>query len=355
MGSVAQVDQDCIDVGVDTHLDSHTAAVKNSRGATVAKGQFPACEAGYQALLNWASLYGQINAFGIEGTGSYGAGLSRFLTARGYRVVEVIRPKRQNRRYKGKSDPVDAEAAARSVQAGEAQGQPKAGDGPVEVIRMLKVVRTSANHNRTQAINQMRSFIVVAPEELRQELRGLKKRKLIKACASLRGDASSVASCTRFSLGMLGRRIQALEEEIAVLDVDIKALVAAIAPSLVERPGVGPQSAATLLITFGDNADRLSSEAAFAKISGTAPLEASSGSVQRHRLNRGGDRQANSALYTIVVTRMRSHGPTVDYVKRRTQEGKTKKEIIRCLKRYVAREIYAVLCPKTPEPATVTT
>ena len=351
VGSVAQVGQSRITVGVDTHKDTHTAAVKDQLGRTVGRTQVPATPAGYRELMDWAASFGEVVEWGIEGTGSYGAGLCRFLTASGQVVTEVIRPDRKARRQNGKSDPVDAEAAAWSVQAGEATAKPKSGDGLVEAIRCLTIARRSAMKARTQAINEMKALVVTAPAELRERLRGLRGPQLARTCIGLRAgqvDDASTGLC--FALACLARRYRDLETEIKELDGELNHIVPTVGQALIKIRGVGVQVAAQLLITAGDNPHRLRSEASFAKLAGVAPLEASSGKVVRHRLNRGGDRQANAALYRVVIVRMGTDARTKDYVARRTKEGKTKREIIRCLKRFVARQVYAALCPKPVIP-----
>jgi transposase len=271
------------------------------------------------------------------------------LRARGIEVLEVERPKhrrRSSRRNLQKSDPSDAERAARAVLAGEASGVPKSGDGRVEMIRTLRAARRSAIKARTQAANQLQALRVTAPEQLRNRLRGLSTKELVSVAARFRlaGGPSDVPAATKFALRSVARRYGALSAEIAELDAQLDRLVAQVAPELVALPGIGTDSAATLLIVAGDNPQkRLGSEASFASLCGVSPIEASSGKVVRHRLNRGGNREANRALYMICLARMRRDRRTKEYVARRTQEGKSKREIIRCLKRYVAREVYRVL------------
>jgi transposase len=280
----------------------------------------------------------------VEGTGSYGAGLARFLTTAGQRVLEVNRPDRAARRRRGKSDPVDADAAARAVQAGEAIGLPKTQDGVVEMLRALRVARQTAVKARTQAINAIKGLLVTAPAPLREQLDGLSIPKLVEAAAGLEpGTLTTPAATSRLALRSLAERYQHLDAEITTLTGDLDRLTATHAPALRALLGVGPEVAAALLVTAGDNPGRLRSETVFAALCGASPVQASSGKTVRHRLNRGGDRQANAALYRIVIVRLRWHQPTRDYLARRTQQGKTKKEIIRCLKRYVAREVFAVL------------
>jgi transposase len=333
-----------VTVGVDTHKDTHVAAARDQLGRRLGTTQVPASSAGYAQLLAWAHALGEVAAWGVEGTGSYGAGLARFLAGHGQRVVEVNRPDRQARRRRGKSDAVDADAAARAVQAGEATGVPKAQDGVVEMLRALRAARQTAVKARTQAINALKGLLVTAPAELREQLGGLPTGRLVGAAAELQvGTLTTPTAAVRLALRGLGQRYQHLDAEIALLTEQLDALTARHAPKLRDLHGVGPDCAAALLIAAGDNPRRLHSEAAFAALCGTSPVEASSGKTRRHRLNRGGDRQANAALHRVVVVRLRWHQPTRDYATRRTTQGKTSKEILRCLKRYVAREVFAVL------------
>ena len=287
---------------------------------------------------------GEITAFGIEGTGSYGAGIARFLTGRGYTVVEVNRPDRSARYRKGKSDPTDAEMAARAVLAGVADATPKSGDGEVEMIRMLKSTKDSAVKARTQAVNQMKALVVTAPSELRETLDGLSIAALATRCARFRPSRpDDPAAAAKYALRSLARRYRQLSQEIHDLEGELSRLTRAASPDLVGVFGIGPDTAATLLVAAGSNPERLHSEAAFASLCGVNPLPASSGKTNRHRLNRGGDRQANAALYRIVVVRLRYDCRTREYMRRRTGEGMSKTEVIRCLKRYVAREVFAAL------------
>jgi transposase len=339
----AYVSHDEIVVGVDTHKDVHVAAVADLLGRVLASAAFPAEAAGYHALLAWAREYGVVRRAGVEGTGSYGAALSRFLRGQGVEVVEVNRPDRAMRRARGKNDTVDAEAAAQAVVSGRASATPKSGDGPVEQMRVYKIAKDSAVKARKQAINQLKAILVNADPQLREFLKGLGKTALITACAELDETVHPGGVAVLHTVRTLARRIKALSAEAAELATRIERLVQAVAPALLEQHGVGPDTAATLLIAMGDNPQRLTDEAAFAALCGVSPVERSSGKTQRHRLNRGGNRQANAALFRIVLTRLRGETRTVAYVQRRTREGRTKREIIRCLKRYVAREIYAII------------
>ncbi|MFJ4063649.1 IS110 family RNA-guided transposase [Streptomyces albogriseolus] len=328
--------------GIDTHTDVHQAAAIDSVGRHLGTQPFETHSAGYEQLLAWLRAQGEVIAVGMEGTGAYGAELARFLTANGITVVEVDRPDRKARRAHGKSDPIDAYAAATAVLSGRASGTPKSRDGNVEAIRALRVVRKSAVKARTQTINQIRSLMVTAPSALRDKLRGLPTSLLIDTLARTRsvGDLTDPACAAKTALRRLARRYQALQQEIKEADADLAPLVTRAAPSLVALPGVGAETAGQLLITAGDNPERLRSEASFAHLCGAAPIPASSGRTHRHRINRGGDRNANSALYTIVLVRMRHDQRTRDYVARRTAEGMSTKDIMRCLKRFVAREVY---------------
>jgi transposase len=335
----------CVTGGVDTHAEANVAAVVDQIGRVLGTEQFPATLAGDQQLLAWLRGHGALVKVGVEGTGSYGAELARYLTAQRVEVVEVIRPNRQARRRRGKSDTADAVAAALAALNGEAAGRPKSHDGVVESIRMLRVVRRGAVKARTQASNQLRDLIVTAPATLREQLAGLSTEQRVRIAAPWpTGALSDPVTAARTAMGSVARRHQQLSTEITTLDTALAELVERAAPpALMAKQGIAIQVASSLLATVGDNPTRLGSQAAFAALCGVSPVDASSGKQRRHRLNRGGDRQANSALWRIVVTRMAHDPRTKDYVARRTKEGKTTKEIIRCLKRYVAREVYKVL------------
>jgi transposase len=332
--------------GVDTHKDTHTAAALDATGRLLGYRQFPTTPAGYAALLGWLRTFGQLAGVGIEGTGVYGAGLAAHLQTAEVKLVEVDRPDRKTRRRHGKSDPVDAEAAARAAQAGHASGVPKTRGGPTDALRALRVARRSAVSTRAHTQTQMKSLIVTAPDPLRARLRPLANHDLILYCATRRPDhtaAADPATATVLALRALARRHQHLTAEIDELDTLIGPLVAAINPALLALSGIGPDVAGQLLVTAGDNPHRLRSEAAFAMLCGAAPLPASSGRTHRHRLNRGGDRHANAALYRITICRLRWDPRTRAYAQRRTTEGLSKTEIIRCLKRYIARDVYTAL------------
>jgi transposase len=327
--------------GVDTHADTHMAAALDPIGGLLGVQEFPASPAGYAWLLAWLRGFGTVSLVGIEGTGSYGAGLARHLAAAGVRLVEVDRSDRQDRRRQGKSDPLDAVSAARAAQSGRARGTSKGRDGQVEAIRALMVAKRTARAQRTQTINQARALILTGPDDIRARFTGHGPADLVADLAALRPrPGSTVRYHTLLSLRELGRRAQFLDGQLERLGELTVPLVTARAPGLLRLYGAGPDTAAMLLIAAGDHPGRLRSEAAWAHLCACAPIPASSGKVTRHRLNRGGDRQANHALWRIIITRMSSHPATRAYVARRSKEGLSKKEIIRCLKRYAAREVY---------------
>ena len=344
-----------VTLGVDTpdaHADVHVGVALDQLGRSLGSHAIPTTLAGYAELLAWATGFGRLERIGIEGTSSYGAGLARWLRAHGRTVVEVERPSRQTRRRRGKSDPVDAEAAARAVLAGTATGQPKAGDGPVEMVRTLQVARRSAMRARTQAANQVHALVVTAPAALRERLRPLSLARRVATAATFRGETNPATptAATKLALRSVARRYRQLSAEIDALTAHLARLVAQVAPELVAVKGVGTDTAATLLAAAGDNPERLRSEAAFAHLCGVAPIPASSGKTVRHRLDRGGNRDANRALHLLAVRRLAWDPRTRAYATRRTAEGKTTPEILRCLKRYLARELYPLL---TGRPATV--
>jgi len=332
--------------GVDTHRRTHHAAVLDSAGRLLGDGEFVATAAGYRSLLGWLRGFGRPVRIGVEGTGSYGAGLARYLAGQHLRVVEVDRPDRRTRRAKGKSDPIDAIAAARAVLSGTATGAPKTRTGPVEAIRALRVARRGAVKARTAALNQLTGLITSAPEELRATLSGLSRAALLRRCTGFRIDADRLLEprmATKAALRAIAGRVQALNQEIALVDARIQPLITTLAPRTSAIFGAGPEVVGQLLVTAGDNPDRLRSDAALAHLCGISPLPASTGATHRHRLNRGGDRAANNAVHTIAVTRLGYHPRTQAYLARRTSQGLSKKETIRCLKRYIIREIHAAL------------
>lgn len=329
--------------GVDTHADTHHAAVIDQNGKHLADAQFPTTPAGYAALTAFILMYGVLIRVGVEGTGSYGAGLTRHLTSLGYQVVEVIRPNRQLRRMNGKSDPIDAYAAAKTALAETNQPTPKSGDGNVEQIRYLFTARRSAIKARTAAQVQIKSLLITAPTFLREQFRGVTDAALITRLADFDIRPYPEHQGIVIALRALARRHRYITAEIHSLDQELKTLTEHTNPALIAAAGVGPVTAAQLLITAGDNPDRLRSEAAFAALCGASPIPASSGKTSRHRLNRGGDRHANSALHQIAIVRMGHEPRTKAYVEKKRAEGRGSKEIIRCLKRAIAREIFTLL------------
>jgi transposase len=346
-------------IGVDTHKHIHVAVALDDVGGRLDGRSFPANQTGYQRLLEWARSF-QIDVpggellFGIEGTGSYGAGLTSAIRRAGRvntSIVEVTRPDRRTRRIRGKDDTLDAENAARAALSGTAAGTPKTGAGTVEMLRQIKIAKDAATKARTAAMVSLRTLLITADPALRETLESLTETALITRCAALRpGPVTTVTAATKHTLRALARRHQALGAEIKTHDKLLAGLTAALAPQLVTAYGFGPDTAATLLIAAGDNNDRLHSEGAFARLCGVAPIPASSGKITRHRLSRGGHRQANAALHRAVITRLRYHEPTRTYLQRRTAEGKTRREIIRCLKRLLSREVWALMRPlRTPK------
>jgi transposase len=330
-------------------LDQNVAAALDGIGGLLGVESFPTSPAGNRALLAWLETFGAVAKVGVEGTGSYGAPLGRYLRRAGVTVVEVDRPNRQERRRNGKSDELDAIQAARTAQAQQHPGAAKSRDGNVEAIRALVVARRSAKSTKIKTLNQIRHLGFTAPEEIRQPLAGLTAKMVARHAAAMRPRAGSdpVIFATKTALRVLGRRVLALDAETTELDRLLTRLLKEGHEDLLSLYGVGIDSAAALLVSAGDNPERLRSEASFARLCGVAPIPASSGKVVRLRLNPGGDRQANAALWHIVVTRMSAEPRTRAYVERRSKEGLSKKEIIRVLKRYVAREVYYYLRPIT--------
>ena len=328
--------------GVDTHLDVHVAAAIDANGGVLGVESFPTTTAGFAELHAWLCGFGTVASVGVEGTGAYGAGLARFLQHAGVKVIEVDRPSRQARRSHGKSDTVDAVEAARAALSGRAKGVAKSADGNMEAIRVLLVASRSGRETRIRLLNQLRHLGFTAPDELRERFRDVPAGFVAESAAALRANRNgdSVLYATKLAMQLLGRRVLAIDTDCARLDDELAALVRAAAPDLLALHGVGPHTAALLLVAVGDNAERITSEAAFAHLCGVAPIEASSGKTVRHRLNRGGNRQANHALWRIVMTRMSNDPRTRAYVERRTIEGRSKLEIMRVLKRYVARQVY---------------
>jgi transposase len=333
--------------GVDAHADSHHAAALDHRGALLGSERFSTTTPGYRGLLDWLCAFGEVDVVAVESTGCYAAALVRYLREHGVRVLEVNQPHPHTRRRRGKSDPIDAETAARLALAGKATAVPKQTDGIVESIRLLRAARQSAVKSRSAAIVQLGGLIITAPQELRDQLSGPKTiRGKVAVCRRLRPSTSELRRPTqaaKFALRAIAGRIDALDAEIAMLDRQLEQLVRAAAPRTTQLLGISTGHAGRLLVTAGENIDRLRGEAAFAALCGASPVPASSGKTTRHRLNYGGDRQANRTLHLIAVCRLRYCERTRAYAKRRTAEGKTKPEIMRCLKRYIARETYHTL------------
>lgn len=329
--------------GVDAHKNTHHAVALDAQGRLLGDREFPATSTGYRQLQVWLAGLGTLERVGIESTGSYAAALARHLMNAGIEVVEVNQPHPHTRARRGKDDRIDAEAAARKTLSGEANARPKVTTGVVEAVRQLHDARSSAVQARTAALNQLQGLLVTAPVELREQFRATTGAGLAREAAKLRPDTTRLAEPTQAAkkaLRGLARRIAALDEEIADYDRDLDGLVAHAAPTLLQRTGIGTHHAAQLLITAGQNLDRLSGEPAFARICGAAPIPVSSGNTQRMRLHRGGDRQANRALHMIVVCRLRFDPATRDYLNRRQAQGLTKRDAMRCLKRYVARAVF---------------
>jgi transposase len=329
--------------GVDTHSDTHHAAALDPVGRLLGTREFAAGPAGYEQLLKWLQSFGTVSRVGVEGTGCYGAGLTRFLRRQHVRVIEVNRPDRRSRRTRGKSDPLDAESAARRALAGEDRVIPKDTATIVEAVRVLRIARNGAVKARTAGYNQLKDLIITAPDDLRENLRGKTLQRVAADSARLRPDLARLTDptqATKLALRSIATRIADLTTEITALDRQLRQLVTIAAPRTLALLGVGPDHAAQLLITAGGNPDRLRSEAAFAALCAASPIPASSGKTNRHRLNPAGDRDANRALYMIIVTRLRYCPDTQAYIKRRLAEGLTKPEAIRCVKRYVARQAY---------------
>ena len=338
--------------GVDTHKHIHVAAAVDAAARLLGTAEFAADAHGYEQLLGWLRSHGSVARVGVEGTGSYGAGLARHLAAAGAEAVEVNRPNRQMRRRRGKTDTVDAEAAARAALNGAEVCAPKSADGAVEAIRMVSVARRSAVKARTQAANQISGLVVSAPEHLKSRLRGLNTAAVVEVCARWRPESGpdTVTAAAKTALRALARRHQALTAETAQLDAELRRLCEKANPALLGAVGVGTEVAAALLVAAGDNPQRMRSEASFAALCGACPIEASSGQTVRHRLNRGGNRHANNALWRIAMVRQRCDQRTIDYTNRRRAEGKNDREIMRCLKRHIARDVYRLITDPPPVP-----
>jgi transposase len=338
--------------GVDTHKDLHVAAVVDEHNRVLGSQCFPTTRHGYKQMLAWMRSFGQLRRVGVEATGTYGAGLLRYLQNAGVEVLEVTTPDSGDRRKRGKNDDLDAQNAAHAAFAGKRTVTPKTRDGMIESLRVLKACRKTAVAARRVALQMIHNTVVCAPDELRDTLRKLTRMELIRTLAAWRPDLTdyrNVASAYRIALKSLARRYLELHDEIADLDAMIAAIVDELAPALVTRNSIGHASAAQLLLTAGDNSERLHSEASFAALCGVSPVPASSGKTTRHRLNRGGDRAANSALHIIAIGRLRTDPRTKSYIAKRIAEGHSKLEAIRCLKRYIAREIFSLISQRRQE------
>jgi transposase len=331
-------------IGVDTHRDSHALALVRCRdGVLIAAQELPANRAGYRAALRLGKRSGARRLWALEGTGSYGAGLARFLAERGERVCEVERPAREGSRRRLKSDSLDALRAARAALAGHALASPRAA-GRRAALRVLLQAREGAVAIRRSGLNQLRALVVSAPEELRERLRGQSREALVGTCSRLRPHPRQQAEqyATALALRSIARRVEQATREAAGLRAELQRLVSELAPQLLSLEGVGPISAAQVLVSWSHRG-RFRSEAAFARLAGAPPIPASSGKTVRHRLDRGGDRRLNRTLHTIVLTRRRGDAATIAYIARRVSEGKSERDAVRCLKRYLARQLFRLL------------
>jgi transposase len=318
--------------GVDTHKDLHVAAVVDEQDRVIGTRSFATTRQGYRQMLAWMQSFAELQRIGIESTGSYGAGLLRSMQQAKVAVLEVTTPDKQDRRRRGKNDDLDAQNAAHAAFAGQRTVTPRSRDGIIESLRILMACRKTAVSARRVALQMIHNTIVCAPDGLRDQLRSLTRMQLVRTLASWRPDLTAcrdLDSAYRIGLKSLARRYLELHDEIADLDVMIAAIVDELAPNLVARNSIGHIGAAQLLLTAGDNPERLRSEASFASLCGVSPVPASSGKTVRHRLNRGGDRAANSALHIIAIGRLRTDQRTKDYVARRIAEGHSKLDAIR--------------------------
>jgi transposase len=338
-------------VGVDSHRDWHAIAVVEVRnGVVVGEARVLADSSGYRDALRLVEHHASgRRAFAIEGTGSYGAGLTRFLAERGERVFEVGWIRREPRSG-GKTDALDAERAARSVLVQKRPAIPRS-SGEREALRALVAAREGAVNAKRAGLCQLRDLLVTAPDPVRSELRLLSRARLLTRLASTRPERRQDPELrgTLLALRAIARRVQSLTAEERELAKEIETLVRRLAPQLLDQPGVGPLAAAQVIISWSHQG-RVAGEAAFARLAGAAPIPASSGQTIRYRLDRGGDRKLNRALHQILITRRRMHPPTNAYIDRRLQEGKSRREALRCLKRYLARNLYRLL-ENPPMPA----
>lgn len=328
-------------VGVDTHKESHSAALLSPLATVEGELVVGANPTGYRALLKWARARSRNRVWAVEGTGSYGAGLATFLGQAGEEVYEGDRPQRRARGASGKSDPLDAIRVAREWLARDKHALPRA-RGRREAMRVVLTAREGASSGYRQGLNQLYALVTTAPEPIRERLRGLKGERLVKACIHLRRGGDVEAVVTTLTLRRVSKRLLELQAEVSDYDAQLGQLVATAAPRLLAEPGVGPVTGAQLLVSWS-HAGRLRNENSFAALAGVAPIPASSGRVVRHRLNHYGDRQLNRALHVIAVCRSSYDPKTQAYISRRTAEGRSAREIRRCLKRYIARRLYRLL------------
>ncbi len=337
--------------GVDTHGKFHVAAAVSPLGAVLETAKFPATRPGYEELHKWMTSHGKVERVGVEGTGSFGAGLFRHLDELNVEVREVNRPNRQARRRNGKSDTADAINAARQAIVDEETSTPKSRKGNVESMRVLRIPLESFTKARTTYINQVKDILVTAPNELRSELKALNSKALLTKCSRFRDtNPSTVVGATKLSLKSLADKCLETEHELELIEGALKGLVIATNVSLLSEKGAGVDVASTLLVVAGDNPERLKSEASLAALCGVSPIDASSGNNQRQRLNRGGDRRGNRALHCMALCRVKTDPATIAYVARRKAEGKTHREIMRCIKRYLARRVFQLLTIPEPVP-----
>lgn len=333
--------------GVDTHKDIHVAAVVDEHDRVMGSAFFSTTRSGYQQMLKWMNNFGVVSRVGVECTGTYGAGLVRYLLQMKVEVLEVTAPDKMERRKRGKSDTIDAESAAHAAFSLIRTVTPKTRNGMIESLRVLKTCRKSAITARKIALQMIQTNIVSAPDKLREQLRKMTRMQLIRTLASWQPDPRkyrNIEDAYRIALNSLAQRYLELHNEIAGLNSMMISIVDEVAPELIKRRGIGYESATQFLITAGDNPTRLRSEAGFAALCGVSPVPASSGKTNRYRLNRGGDRAANSALHIVALTRLRTDERTQEYVTKKITEGHTKLEAIRCIKRYISREVYKLIC-----------
>jgi len=347
MVTIVREDPPRIVVGIDSHKEQHQAAVLDSQGALLGNRCFAASSLGCHELEGWLATFGVVERVGVECTGSYAAGLTRFFRERHVPVLQMNSTHRATTARRGKDDAIDAEMAARKVLSGEASAQAKDTTGFIESIRLLKLARESAIKARTGALLQIRDVLITAPSQLREHVEAAGgSRHRVNRAGALRPDLEHLdepLQAAKFSLRLLSRRVKFLDEEIATMDAQLSQLVEACAPNLLGCRGVGIQHAATLLITAGQNLDRLSNDGAFARLCGVAPIPISSGKTNRMRLHRGGNRQANKTLHLIAVARLRLDPRTLVYLARRRADGLSKRDVLRCLKRFIALEVFNAL------------